>query len=169
MKTPMTDQERDALVARVTQALDVPEPSPLFWEHFPDRVRAAVAAAPPEPVPARAWWRRPVTALALVASLVVAGGVWIAQPGSSVPAAPLSSDAPVAEDRVEPVEPGEDDRWAIVSSTAATAGLDTLGEAGFGVAPGDADAALEDLTQAERAAFVAMLQAELKGSDAGGL
>ena len=162
MKTQMTDQERDALVERVTQALDVPEPSPLFWEHFPDRVRAAVAAAPPEPPLSRAWWRRPVTAFALAASLVIAGGVWMARPG---PAAPVSSDARGAAD----LALADDDRWAIVSASAATAGLDTLGEAGFGVTPGDADAALEDLTQAERAAFVAMLQAELKESDSGGL
>jgi len=168
MKTPMTEQERDALVERVTQALDVPEPSPLFWEHFPDRVRAAVAASPPEPPPARAWWRRPVTALALAASLVVAGAVWIAQPVPSAPVSPVS-DAPVAADLAGTIEPGEDARWAIVSSAAATAGVDALRDAGFGVAPGDADAALEDLTQAERAAFVAMLQAELKGRDSGGL
>lgn len=165
MKTQMTDQERDALLERVTQALDVPEPSPLFWEHFPDRVRAAVAAAPPEPPLSRAWWRRPVTALALAASLVIAGGVWIARPGPSAPAAPASSDARGTGD----LTLADDERWAIVSASAATAGVDALGEAGFGVTPGDADAALEDLTQAERAAFVAMLQAELKGSNAGGL
>ena len=165
MKTQMTDQERDALVERVTQALDVPEPSPLFWEHFPDRVRAAVAAARPEPPLTQAWWRRPVTALALAASLVIAGGVWLALPGPAAPAAPVSSEARGAAD----LTLADDDRWAIVAASAATAGLDTLREAGFGVTPGDADAALEDLTQAERAAFVALLQAELKGSDAGGL
>lgn len=161
MKTQMTDEERDALIERVTQALDVPEPSPLFWEHFPDRVRAAVAAAPPAPAPA--WWRRPVTALTLAASLVIAGGVWMVRPAPTV--SPVASNAPGGAGIVEPLD---DAGWSIVSSAAATAGLDALGEAGFGVAPGDADAALEDLTQAERAAFVAMLQAELKGSDGGG-
>lgn len=165
MKTQMTEQERDALVERLAQALDAPEPSPLFWEHFPDRVRAAVAAAPSEPPSSPAWWRRPVAALALAASLVLAGGVWISRPAPSAPVSPVSSDARSAGD----LALADDDRWAIVSSSAAAAGLDALRDAGFGVTPGDADAALEDLTQAERAAFVAMLQAELKGSDAGGL
>lgn len=165
MKTQMTDEERDALIERVTQALDVPEPSPLFWERFPDRVRAAVAAAPPAPAPA--WWRRPVTALTLAASLVIAGGVWMVRPAP--PASPVANTSGAAG-LVEPLdEPLDEAGWSVVTSAAATAGLDALGEAGFGVAPGDADAALEDLTQAERAAFVAMLQAELKGSDAGGL
>lgn len=164
MKTQMTDEERDALIERVTQALDVPEPSPLFWEHFPERVRAAVAAAPPAPAPA--WWRRPVAALALAASLVIAGGVWMVRPDPSTPASPVASNTSGGAGGVEPLD---DAGWSIVTSAAATAGLDALGEAGFGVAPGDADAALEDLTQAERAAFVAMLQAELKGRDAGGL
>ena len=42
----MKDRELDDIVNRVSNALDVPEPSPLFWEHFPDRVRAAVQAEP---------------------------------------------------------------------------------------------------------------------------
>ena len=31
----------------------VPEPSPLFWEHFSARVRNAIAA---EPAPPQTWW-----------------------------------------------------------------------------------------------------------------
>jgi hypothetical protein len=61
-------------------AVDVPEPSPLFWEHFSDRVRDMVAAEAHAP---RAWWRGllpmkqvliPSSAYALIA-LLVAGVV----------------------------------------------------------------------------------------------
>jgi hypothetical protein len=56
-------------------AVEVPEPSPLFWDHLSQRVRNAVA----EDVPRRSWqdaatWRRllmPLSAVA-VASLIVA-------------------------------------------------------------------------------------------------
>src|SRR5215212_855316 len=36
-----------------TASVDVPEPSPLFWERFPDRVREAIAEEARTP---RAWW-----------------------------------------------------------------------------------------------------------------
>src|SRR4051812_8144321 len=57
------------LMADVTLAADVPEPSPLFWEHLSARVREAVDAAP-APMP---WWRaqwRPIAATAGVLSVV---------------------------------------------------------------------------------------------------
>src|SRR6187402_1816166 len=51
---------------------DVPEPSPLFWDHLSARVRAAVA----EPAPAAPWWQiqwQPaVMAMAVCAALVLA-------------------------------------------------------------------------------------------------
>ena len=43
-------------------AVDVPEPSPLFWDHFSARVHQAVEAERESPAPALAWWwvRRPL-------------------------------------------------------------------------------------------------------------
>jgi hypothetical protein len=48
----------------------VPEPSPLFWDHFSARVRRAVAAEPA--APPRDWWR---TAWAPVAGLLTVAAV----------------------------------------------------------------------------------------------
>jgi hypothetical protein len=161
MKTDMTDQEIDALAERVTRALDVPEPSPLFWDHFPARVRAAVSTEAPAAAPA--WWRRPVAGLSLAVALCAALAVWVMVPRmGTAPAAP-------AVGTVVSAEAGVDDAWALVSSAAEIAGPDALRDAGFGVQPSGADAAIEDLTQDERAAFVALLQAEMKGGGAGGL
>ena len=40
------------------RAVDVPEPSPLFWDHLTARVRDAIAAEPePLRVGVRSWWR----------------------------------------------------------------------------------------------------------------
>ena len=166
MKRQMDDQEIDALVERVSRALDVPEPSPLFWEHFPQRVRAAVGA---EPEPRASWWRRPVIAYALSAALV----------GSLSYAAWANRTAPIVEDAnpvadVTPYTAGtvdlaeaDDAGWDVVTSVAESAGIETLREAGFGVTPGGADAAIEGMTEAERAQLMALLRAEMSGDDSG--
>ena len=52
----------------------MPEPSPLFWDHFSERVRQATAAAPtPAPV---VWWSsawRPVVGVAAGLAVVLSG------------------------------------------------------------------------------------------------
>jgi hypothetical protein len=161
----MNDHEHDDLIDRVSQALDVPEPSPLFWEHFPARVRAAVASEPAA-VPA-SWWKRRVVLLALPAALAIGIAVWTVVPRESAPVAP---DVTLAADTVaDDAEPVEDADWEAVSSVAESAGIDMLREAGFGAAPGAADAAIEDLDATQRADLVAMLRAEMKGDGSSGL
>jgi hypothetical protein len=165
----MTDKELDEIVDRVSNALDVPEPSPLFWEHFPGRVRAAVDAAP---AVHSAWWRRPVLAYALSAALVgsMSYVAWTNRVG--VPA--VTVDNQVADTTavdtatLEGLEDTEDPGWEVVTSVAESAGIETLHEAGFGVAPGSADAAIEAMTDAERAQLVALLRAEMTGDASGG-
>ena len=159
MKPEMNDQEIDALVERVTRALDVPEPSPLFWDHFPVRVRAAVSAAPSDPAPA--WWRRPVVGVSLSLALCAALATWVIVPRTAL--APAIDTTAVAEGAAA------DEGWALVSASAESAGPEVLREAGFGVQPGGADAAIEELTDDERAVFAALLQAEMKAGGPGGL
>ena len=162
MKSDMNDQEIDALLERVTRALDVPEPSPLFWDHFPARVRAAVSAAPPEAAPA--WWRRPVVALSLSLALCAGVATWVVLPRTA------SAPAAVETVTAEPAAGAADDAgWLLVASTAEASSVDALREAGFGVQPDGADAAIEELSQDERAAFVSLLQAEMKAGGGGGL
>src|SRR5262245_35327292 len=45
---------RDTTMA-LAAGRDVPEPSPLFWDHFSDRVRMATAS---EPIREATWWER---------------------------------------------------------------------------------------------------------------
>jgi len=137
--------ELRAMLSRVegTQ-IDVPEPSPLFWDHLSDRVRAAVAAGP---VPRRSWadalaWQRlvmPLTAAA-VASLLIALGVGsrVMAPAPAVhrslapAAAPPASNAP-ADVWADPV-PDDDQSLMLVASLTEHLDLDAAGEAGL--APG---------------------------------
>lgn len=156
MTRRMTDEELDALTERVADALDAPDPSPLFWEHFPDRVRAAVAADAPVAPPRVPWWRRPVAA-ATVATLIISvagAGVWM-QREASTGAARSVADASATSNA------GIDAAWSVVEASAADIGLDDLADAGFVPGPGDADVAFEDLSQAERAVLFALLEAEL--------
>lgn len=164
----MTGHELDDLEDRVSRALDVPEPSPLFWEHFPGRVRAAVTAAPP--APAAAWWRRKGLVFALSLALVAALSSW-----AWTRRAPVGVDDVVPSVAAETTPSysdeahGSDPGWQLVGSVAASAGVEGLREAGFGVAPGGADAAIDALTDTERAQLLVLLQAEMKGDDPGGL
>jgi hypothetical protein len=153
MKRQMDDQEIDALVERVSRALDVPEPSPLFWERFPERVRAATQAEPPPAAPA--WWRRHAMTLSLSGALCAVLLVWIAVP------APSRDLAPAAVGTDTTLVAG-DPAWSIVSAAAESAGVDVLRDAGFTVRPGGADAVIEELTQAERDAFAALLAGEMQ-------
>ncbi|MBA3949467.1 MAG: hypothetical protein H0X44_05910 [Acidobacteria bacterium] len=161
MKRHMDEKEIDALVARVSRALDVPEPSPLFWERFPERVRAATQAEAPLPAPA--WWRRHVMALSISGALCAALAVWAVVP----PRAPDAAPPIVFIDTAPPV--ADDAGWSIVSASAESAGVDALRDAGFTVRPGGADAVIEELTQAERDAFAALLEAEMKDDGPDGL
>ena len=73
--------QADELSAAMTAAatVDVPEPSPVFWNQFSSRVRTAVSNEPPQPgrlrqflQPTRLRW----AGLAAAAVLVLAIGLW---------------------------------------------------------------------------------------------
>jgi hypothetical protein len=88
-------------VLAVKGTADVPEPSPLFWDHFSARVRDAVAAEPVSP--RGAWWAaawRPVTAAVLLAAALF---LVIGPPGRST--APESVPPPEVVAASEAPEP----------------------------------------------------------------
>ena len=144
-------------------AVDVPEPSPLFWTHLSARVREAIAT---EPVPHESRWRRPIAALAWAAAIVLVTVVTLRElprpvapeappPPESVASTPLGQDAPVD---VAPT----DAAWALLGAAASHMELDDAHEAGLTVRPSAVDKALLDLTPAERDALGHLLQDELK-------
>jgi hypothetical protein len=125
--------------------LDVPEPSPLFWDHLSQRVQVAVAA---DQVPRRSWldagaWGRlllPLSAVA-VASLLIALAVgWRAIAPAPAVRPSLASSA-TATDSAAPADvladsvPDDDVSLRLVASLTEHLDLDAAGEAGL--APGD--------------------------------
>ena len=163
----MNDQERDDLVERVARALDVPETSPLFWEHFPGRVRAAVQAGPADT--ALRWWKRRAVLVAMSMAAVAVLASWaFFQEGSRInqgPAPAVTETSPLQHMEALDADAG----WEVVTAVAASAGTDVLSEAGFGVAPGGVESAIETLNESERAELVSLLQAEMKVDDGGDL
>ena len=67
-----TDVETLGGVLARVRAVDVPEPSPLFWDHLAARVGDAIAREP-APVPDRGWWS-PRLAWAAAAVVIAAAG-----------------------------------------------------------------------------------------------
>ncbi len=132
-------------------AVDVPEPSPLFWDHLSERVRNVVA----EDVPRRSWadaatWRHllmPLSAVA-VASLIVAVVLnsHVMAPQSGTPSLysngnpervalrpPPATTASEAGATIELLnDPASDDvSLTLVASLTADLDLDAAGEAGL--------------------------------------
>jgi hypothetical protein len=145
-------------VLRVTAEDDVPEPSPLFWDHFEARVAAAVNDVAAARVP---WWRGSTRAwVTLATAAAVLFAVWISPLRTRVADGTGVPDAVVVDAGPAMGTIGESAQWAFMSGV-----LETLEENDARVvlapSPGAVDTAFESLSAAEREAFARLLQAEL--------
>jgi hypothetical protein len=149
-------------VLQRVRAVDVPEPSPLFWDHLARRVGDAIAQEP-VPVPRRPWWapRLAWAAIALVAVAVTAGYVArqrrvpVAPPVTAhvvVPPEPQAPDAALLPN----IDLTPDENWALIAATAEDAGAEALEPQ-----VGQAEWTISSLSAAERAALAQELAAEL--------
>jgi anti-sigma-K factor RskA len=149
--------ELQALRAAAADAGDVPEPSPLFWDHLSARVHDAVGAAG---VPRAAWWRPsawPWIAMPAAAGAVVAIVLAVVITLRLTPM-PTQTPAPVPV-HVALVEPAIDDGpLNLVADLAAQMDWDAVNEIGAPVHAGAADEAMSDLSAAERAELQRLLQ-----------
>jgi len=154
--------------------VDVPEPSPLFWDHFSARVHEAVAA---EVVSRRASWLSrfalPLSVAACAAMILVA--VVTMRPGRGPHAiglapVPVASVAPV-----DPSDPGDDDGLAapfvddpsldMVSDLAAQVDWDTAVSPGLATHEDASAKAVAQLTAGERRELQRLLKEELSRAD----
>ena len=164
------DDEIDAVLREVAD-IDVPEPSPLFWDHFGARVNRAIDAAPAT----RPWWRSPGYAwLAVAAALFIAvatfyaltmpreGDVTIAA-GSSPGADPVSATLRAETDGID-IE--SDEAWAVVRTFADELEYDEAREAGVMPRAGSVERAATELSVEERAELVRLIEEDLKRTGA---
>lgn len=165
---------RDELAALVdahgeVQAVSVPEPSPLFWDHFSRRVRAATSleAMPRITAVERLWsWWRPLTSVAVVAAALAI--VVLFRPDSWVgrrliPASPTG----MARVTVSPnaAEVGVDDGSLDVAAVlAADLKSDDLQQLTRPTADATG-AALEDLTPAQCEEMMRLIKTQMGGAE----
>jgi hypothetical protein len=137
-------------------SVDVPEPSPLFWDVLSRRIREAVDGEGSQARPRQAW--RPWLAWALS----LAGAVTLALVGLVRPA---SRPGEVDGASVQPATRIDDGRtadreWQLLLDILDGQGARLTDEPNVGAEPGSTDALLAELSSEERAALVWLLQRE---------
>jgi hypothetical protein len=150
------------------KAVDVPEPSPLFWGHLSSRVSAAVAA---EGVPAGRAWLKPsrvvLAGLAVAAALLIAMVSSSRRPTPDVALTPGASvaDATAATEFLGDLISDDDPSLTLVASLTDDEDLETVREAGL--APrGSAEHAVSHLSDDELRELGRLLREELARSGA---
>jgi hypothetical protein len=158
-------------------AVDVPEPSPLFWDHFSARVRDGVKDATPSGASPYAGWLygeglRWAVAGVLVAVLVVAGMWRSGRPlVTEAPAPSIAEKASASSDPSTGIDAHEgldttsvdaDAGWDLVRAVADEVRWDDGVAASLGAGPGTVDRAVLSLKGEERAELVRLLEAETK-------
>jgi hypothetical protein len=167
----------DELVAvlREAAAVEVPEPSPLFWRHFSARVSEAVRqqnrVGDGELEEVRAQGRRAALArwgrtglrllapaLAVLILAVVVRSMWQPAPSESTAKRAAAVDVPT----LAPVDDAaaDEEAWGVFSVLASEA--DATGASLEPAAPGVADVAVLQLTDDERGELIRLLKAELE-------
>jgi hypothetical protein len=161
----LVESLRSALLE--SAAADVPEPSPIFWERFSDRVREGIDDGTPRNVPWPEWLHlRPRSMIAAAAGVAIVLTIgWRVLPLSDNER--LSRSLPVAdgidatrEDR------GAEDAWDEVRSAAETVAWEDAQEAGIDARPDAAEAAIMGLSDTERRRLMTLIEEELKRSGA---
>lgn len=148
-----------SMLAAASEA-DVPEPSPLFWEHLSARVRESIAAEEPQSVVGILWsslgWRVPLS-VAAVAGVVLAAVLTLdighRSPPAHTPARDATMDAAAIAD-----DPSLD----LVADLTADIDWDSPGDLGLPL-EGSAERAVVQMTDDERVELHRLLEAELKG------
>jgi hypothetical protein len=146
------------------RAVEIAEPSPLFWDRFSDRVHEAIATEPA----ATGWLPRwlewpvlvPVAAMAMVILALVSAVPDVQLTDVRATTAVGSEAAPALAD--DDVALAADADWVIISDLLGAIDFETAQEAGLVGAPGAADQAVLILSAAEQQELVRLLQQELK-------
>ena len=130
--------------------VSVPEPSPLFWRHFSERVRTAIDE---DAVPGNNWpaWLRWQVLLPLGAVAMIILSLMIAVP----------KEEPSESNEFALRVPQPVDSWVMLADLVGDLDLDTAAAAGVVVEPGDAEQAVLELTADEQQELRRLLKAEL--------
>ena len=159
---------------RDTAAVEIPEPSPLFWGHFSARVRGAIDAEPISGSLRWAWLgRRGLVSLAAAAAVIVAvaSGLHLARAGRGGAVVPVTVAGPAAitvgapDARIDGLpDPDNAEVWSVLTTAASAVEFDEAHDVGMHVHPAAIDNAVQGLSAAELTELGRLLQSELKRS-----
>ena len=152
------DNLRSALVSGL--AVEQPEPSPLFWANFSERVNTSIGGTRVE----RSRWLSGILSpgvlgAAVLIVVVVIGAFWrseIAEPRTD------ENMIVTGDLLLEPDESEAEKAWAAVRAAAEGIGWDEVHDAGLSTRPGQAERAVNSLTDKERERLIALLEEDLK-------
>jgi len=164
--------ELRSVIASVT-SVEVPEPSPLFWDHFPARVSRAIDAAPS---PA-GWWRSPrwlwggaaTAALVMLLMLLPLGR----EAGAPAPTSDVEAPTTVASAEPNPDVLGSlevadglegDAAWEMVRAVAEESDYDAVQESGLVPRAGSLERAALELSTEERAELARLVAQEIQNA-----
>ena len=144
---------------RTLADIEVPEPSPLFWDSFPARVNRAIDA----PAAPRGWFTPARMAWTIAAAAVVVLMLLI-MPMRTLPV----DEPPLIAEVTEPMDDDidADEAWAVVRSVAEDFGYDDAHDAGVAPRPGSIEKAAMELSAGERAELARLIEQELKQTGA---
>jgi hypothetical protein len=152
----------DRALLDLARAVDVPEPSPLFWDHFSARVAARLREEPGSGrARARLPWRflAPLAATVTLLVVIVVIGTRPASPplasAGFAPAVPSASATATVDQGA-----ADDDAWALLGQLAGDFDVETLGDSLGHSFPGGSDPVVWQLNDGERAELTRLLQAE---------
>jgi hypothetical protein len=146
---------------------DIPEPSPLFWEHFSRRVHEAVREVNQPSAVSRPFYFRPaivgwVAAGAVVA--IAAAALWTQTMSQrpTTPPATAMADSPSAPAAELDWNIDDDEEWALVRVVAADLHWDEAQAAGLQARPGSAERVALEMSADERKELARLIEFEMK-------
>ena len=165
-----------AAALREVSAIEMPDPSPIFWGHFSARVHEQVAQETPE---RGGWWVAAgvrslmplLAALALILAIFFAA--MLPRIVRKAPAAgelasshttPDTAAAAIDVDLPAPVDAQNAEVWSVLTAAASDMGVEDAHAAGMTTHPGAVDHEVTHLSQAELTELGRLLQTQLKGA-----
>jgi hypothetical protein len=138
--------------------VSMPEPSPLFWNHFSERVRVAIDANADTAGTWPHWLRWQLLApLGAVAFVILA--LLLAVPKQDASRVEAERIAVSASDALD--APDAPDSWVALASLVGDLDVEVASAAGVMVKPGVAEQAVLELTAEEQQELTRLLKAEL--------
>jgi hypothetical protein len=154
---------RETLARAAGASPDVPEPSPLFWDHLSARVRDGIASETPAARGSSWHGLRALAPLAALGIVVAVLSVTMKPRDAAVPVREATTAGAVADHELEPmIDANSSEAWDVLTAAAADLEWDEAHEAGMSVPPAAVDRAVQRLSAAEMNELGRLLQSELR-------